>query len=73
MVPSNIKPDTFVQAAADNNDINEETTGGRATTHATTVVLYQTGHFGPLPQTRMFADHSQRLKSLKTQDAAKPC
>ncbi|KAJ8034477.1 hypothetical protein HOLleu_21334 [Holothuria leucospilota] len=68
VLPSNIKPGTFVQAAADNNDINEETIDGKATTHATTVVLYQTGNFGPMPQTRMFADHSERLKSLKTQD-----
>ena len=38
---------TFVQAAADNNDINEETLDGKHTTHSTTVVLYQKGQFGP--------------------------
>lgn len=66
VLPSNIKPGTFVQAAADNNYINEETTDGKATT----VVLYQAGHFGPMPQTSKSAYHSQifKLKSLKTQD-----
>ena len=44
--PLNISPGAFVQAAADNNDINEETLDGKHTTHSTTVVLYQKGQFG---------------------------
>ena len=43
ITPSNIFPGAFVQAAADNNDINEETLDGKHTTHSTTVVLYQIG------------------------------
>ena len=41
ITPSNISPGAFVQAAADNNDINEETLDGKHTTHSTSVVLYQ--------------------------------
>ena len=32
VVPSNISPSVFIQAAADNNDINEETLDGKNTT-----------------------------------------
>ena len=41
VTPSNILPGVFIQAAADNNDINEETLDGKHTTHATAVALYQ--------------------------------
>ena len=34
IIPSNIHPGVFVQMAADNNDINEETIDGKNTTHA---------------------------------------
>ena len=39
VLPSNILPGGFVQVAGDNNDINEETLGGKKTTHATTLVI----------------------------------
>ena len=57
VVPSNISGGTFVQAAADNIDLNEETLNGKQTTHATSLVLYQRQHILPLAgtfgQTRM--------------------
>ncbi len=48
---SNITQGYFIHAAADNIDINEETVDGKATTHATSLVLYQrqpvhNGQFG---------------------------
>ena len=58
VVPSNIVPGAFIEAAGDNNDLNEETLDGKKTTHATTVVLYQQGQFGPLPERLPCADHS---------------
>lgn len=66
VVPSNIVPGGFVQAAADNNDLNEETLDGKTTTHATTLVLYQKGQFGSAPRRRIYADHSKRERSLKS-------
>ena len=41
VIPSNISPGPFIQIAADNNDLNEETLDGKNTTHATTMVVYQ--------------------------------
>ena len=41
IIPSNIISGTFVQAAADNNDLTESTLDGKNTTHGTTMVLYQ--------------------------------
>ena len=70
VMPTNITSGSFVQAAADNNDINEETIDGKATTHSTTLVLYQKGQFGPLPQTRLLADYSCRIKSLQAKDVS---
>jgi len=65
VIPSNISPGSFVQLAADNNDLNEETIDGKNTTHATTMVVYQRKVFGPeLPPTAA-GDHSQRRCSLK--------
>jgi len=49
VIPTNIKPGAFVQIAADNNDLNEETLDGKNTTHATTTVIYQNKMFGPDP------------------------
>ena len=49
VIPTNIKPGAFVQIAADNNDLNEETLDGKNTTHATTMVIYQNKMFGPDP------------------------
>ena len=64
VVPSNIIPGIFVQAAGDNIDINVETLDGKSTTHATTLVLYQQGQFGQLPERTTYADHSERRKTL---------
>lgn len=46
VVPSNISPGAFIQIAAENNDINEETLDGKNTTHATTMVGYQRQQYG---------------------------
>lgn len=43
VIPTNRVPGLCVQAAADNNDINEQTLDGRQTTHSTTLVVYQKG------------------------------
>ena len=52
VVPSNISSGPFIQFAADNNDLKEETLDGKNTTHATTMVVYQRKQFGPeLPPT----------------------
>lgn len=58
IIPSNIHPGVFVQMAADNNDINEETIDGKNTTHATTLV-YQRKQNGPIPPRQIHANHSQ--------------
>ena len=47
LIPTNINPDVFIQMAADNNDINEETIDGKNTTHATTRAIYQRQQYGP--------------------------
>ncbi|KAK3698753.1 hypothetical protein QZH41_004049 [Actinostola sp. cb2023] len=62
--PSNIFPGTFIQFAADNNDINEETLDGKNTTHATTLVVYQKKPFGPMPPPEVLADHTSKKRSL---------
>ena len=59
VLPSNICPGSFVQLAADNNDLREETIDGKQTTHATTVVLYQHGQFGGIQKPAPLADHSK--------------
>ena len=43
VIPSNISPGAFIQFAADNNYLNEETLDGKikSTTHATTLAVYQ--------------------------------
>ena len=65
VVPSNITPGVFIQFAGDNNDINEETLDGKLTTHATTLVAYRRGHFGPRPESRVHGDHSVRRRALE--------
>ena len=48
VLPSNISTGVFVQVAGDKNDKNEDTLlGGMRTTHATTLILFQRGQFGP--------------------------
>lgn len=67
VIPSNISPGKFVQAAADNLDFNEETLDGKHTTHATTLVLYQrneAGNFGAEVVTKLNKKR-QPLSELK--------
>ncbi|KAK3746863.1 hypothetical protein QZH41_000037 [Actinostola sp. cb2023] len=64
LVPSNISPGVFIQFAADNNDLNEETLDGKETTHATTLVAYQRQQFGPKLPSKIHADHSSKRRSL---------
>ena len=40
LIPTNRTPGAFIQTAADNNNINEETTDGKNTTNATMLVIY---------------------------------
>ncbi|EDO34446.1 predicted protein [Nematostella vectensis] len=68
VIPSNIYPGSFIQVAADNNDLNEETLDGRKTTHATTIVLFQRKQFGPRPEPITFSANSGRRCSLWTSD-----
>jgi len=63
-IPSNILPGGFIQMAADNNDINEETIDGKNTTHATTIVVYQRKLFGPMPLPQVHAVHTRKRRSL---------
>ena len=65
MLPSNISPNGFIQVAADNNDINEETLDGRNTTDATTVVVYQRRQRGPECPPKVLAGHSVRKRSIE--------
>ena len=60
VIPTNIKPGTFVQIAADNNDLNEETLDGKNTTHATTMVIYQKKTFGPDPPPNRVEQRAKR-------------
>jgi hypothetical protein len=60
IIPTNIYPGVFIQMAADNNDINEETLDGKKTTHATTMAIYQRKQYGPKPARVVHADHSKR-------------
>ena len=42
VIPSNILPGAFIQFAADNNDLNEDTLDAKSTTHATTRISEET-------------------------------
>lgn len=64
IIPTNITPGVFIQFAADNNDINEETLDGKHTTHATTLVAYQREQYGPKPAREIYGDHSLKRRSL---------
>ena len=68
VMPSNITPGAFVQIAADNNDINEETLDGKNTTHATTMVIYQKKTFGPQEAPKPLAEHHKRRRSLQSEE-----
>lgn len=69
IIPTNINPGGFIQIAADNNDINEETLDGKNTTHATTLALYQRKQYGPMPARVLQASHTNRKRSL---DSTRP-
>ena len=64
VIPTNITPGSFIQVAADNY-LLENTLDSKHTTHSTTLVMYQQGHFGPNPQKVARADHTGRGRSLK--------
>ena len=64
VVPSNIAPGPFLQLAADNTDINEETLDGKNTTRATSMVVFQRRPYGPEPPPVQLANHNDRKRSL---------
>ena len=64
VIPSNISPGAFIQFAADNNDLNEETLDGKRMTHAMTLVVYQKKPFVPMPPPKVHADHVGKERSL---------
>ena len=72
VIPSNIVPGVLVQAAADNNDINEETLDGKQTTHATTIVLFQRSQFGPFPKPAKLVNHSVKKRALAGMSVLQP-
>ena len=47
IIPTNIYPGVFIQMAADNNDINEETLDGKKTTHATMAIYISASSTDP--------------------------
>ena len=64
VIPSNISLGSFVQFAAD-NELKEETIDGKNTTHATTMVVYQSRRvFGPELPPIVAGNHSERLESM---------
>jgi len=65
VLPSNICPGSFIQFAADNNNLNKETLDGKSTTHATTLVVSQKKPYGPVPPPAVHADHSKKERSLE--------
>ena len=64
VVPTNIAPGPFLQLAAENTDINEETFNGKNTTHATSMVIFQRQPYGPEPPPVQMANHNDRKRSL---------
>ena len=64
VIPSNITSGTFIQFAADNNDINEETLDEKNTTHATTLVFYQQKPFGPMSPKEVLTKSTAHQNSL---------
>ena len=72
ILPSNIFPGSFVQAAADNNDFQEETIDGKMTTHATSLVLYQRKIEPNVNQMPNDIPKRVRERSLKDIDKIRP-
>ena len=68
ILPSNIFPGSFVQAAADNNDFQQETIDGKMTTHATSLVLYQRKIEPNANQMQKYIPKRVRERSLKDID-----
>ena len=73
IIPSNIRFDTFIQAAAGNTDLSEETLDRKKTTHGSSIVLYQQkseneGTFANLNLNRDTKEVSQKSRrcSIKT-------
>ena len=66
VLPSNMSTGVFVQVAGDNNDINEDTLDGTRTTHATTLVLFRRGQFGPAPKPKVYADQTKRKCTIES-------
>ena len=70
IIPSNIISGTFVQAAADNNDLTESTLDGKNTTHRTTFVLHQKevlpgeGEFGVVQRCTFQLNTKQRSRKF---------
>ena len=64
VIPSNISPAAFIQFAAYNNDLNEQTLDGKSTTRATTLVVYHKRPFRPMPAPKVHADHVGKETSL---------
>ena len=63
IIPTN-NPGAFIQMAADNKDINEETTNGKNMTRATTFAIYQRKQYGPMLECLVHSDHSKQKRSL---------
>ena len=64
IIPTNINPGAFIQMAADNNNINEETTDSKNTTHTTTLAIYKRKQYGPTLERLVHGDHSKKRRSL---------
>jgi len=64
IIPSNISAGPFIQIAADNNDINEETMDGKNPAHATMIVVYQRKQHGTQPPSTSHADQTKCRRSL---------
>ena len=70
IIPSNVISGTFVEAAADNNDLAESTLDGKNTTHGTTMFLYQKavlpgeGEFGAVQRHTFQLNTKQRSRKL---------
>ena len=64
IIPTNINPCAFIQMAADNEDINEETINSKNMTRATTFAVYPRKQYGPMPECLVHSDYSKKKRSL---------
>ena len=65
VVPTNKAPSQFLQLAAENTDVNEETLDGKNTTHAASMVVFQRRSYGPEPPPVQLANRNERQLSLQ--------